>query len=240
MKLTFLGTRGETDARTRRHRRHASLLVEYRGGRVMIDCGADWRGRTDEINPHGIVLTHAHPDHAWGLDAGAPCGVWATRDTWEDIDDYPLDDRHTVSAGRAFHVHGIDFKAFTVEHSTRCPAVGYRVRAGDITIWYAPDLVYVHDRAAALRDVDLYVGDGATLARSFVRKRGDQLIGHTPVRTQLTWCRKEGVGETIITHCGQEIVTGDERTLRAKVRHWANEHGVSARIAFDGMEKILR
>ncbi len=40
MKLTFLGTRGEVDTRTRRHRRHASLLVEYRGGRVMVDCGS--------------------------------------------------------------------------------------------------------------------------------------------------------------------------------------------------------
>jgi hypothetical protein len=29
MKLTFLGTRGEIDARTRRHLRHASLLASY-------------------------------------------------------------------------------------------------------------------------------------------------------------------------------------------------------------------
>jgi hypothetical protein len=31
MKLTFLGTRGEIDARTRRHRMHTSLLVVSRG-----------------------------------------------------------------------------------------------------------------------------------------------------------------------------------------------------------------
>src|SRR5437660_1496849 len=31
MKLTFLGTRGEIEARTRRHHRHSSLLVSYRG-----------------------------------------------------------------------------------------------------------------------------------------------------------------------------------------------------------------
>jgi len=39
MKLTFLGTRGNIDARTRRHRMHSSLLVSYYRNRVMIDCG---------------------------------------------------------------------------------------------------------------------------------------------------------------------------------------------------------
>jgi len=41
MKLTFLGTRGEIEARTRRHRMHTSLLVSYRTADVMIDCGLD-------------------------------------------------------------------------------------------------------------------------------------------------------------------------------------------------------
>jgi len=27
--------------RSRRHPRHSSLLVSYRGARIMIDCGAD-------------------------------------------------------------------------------------------------------------------------------------------------------------------------------------------------------
>jgi len=39
VNLTFLGTRGEIEARTRRHRMHTSLLVSHRGARVMIDCG---------------------------------------------------------------------------------------------------------------------------------------------------------------------------------------------------------
>jgi hypothetical protein len=44
MELTFLGTRGEIERRTRRHRMHTSLMVSHRGARVMIDCGLDWLG----------------------------------------------------------------------------------------------------------------------------------------------------------------------------------------------------
>jgi len=47
MKLTFIGTRGEIDPRTQRHRMHTSLLVSYRAANVMIDAGLDWLGKTE-------------------------------------------------------------------------------------------------------------------------------------------------------------------------------------------------
>src|SRR5206468_11341879 len=124
--------------------------------------------------------------------------------------------------------------------SILAPAVGYRVSAGRAPIFYAPDLIFIHDRGTALNGVQIYIGDGTTLTRSFVRKRGERLIGHAPVRTQLTWCRKEGVPRAIITHCGSEIVAGDERKFSAKLRAMAAEPGLEARIAYDGMEIILR
>ena len=110
----------------------------------------------------------------------------------------------------------ITFEAFTVEHSILSPAVGYRLSAGHVYIFYARDLIFIHERGAALKGVQIYIGDGATVTRSFIRKRGSALIGHSPVRTQLTWCQKEGVPRAIITHCGSEIVTGDERGIPAK------------------------
>ena len=92
-------------------------------------------------------------------------------------------------------------------------------------IFYVPDLVFIHDRAAALKNVQIYIGDGATVTRSFIRRRGKTLIGHSPVRMQLTWCEKEGVRKAIITHCGSEIVNGDEHKLSAKLRAMAIERG---------------
>jgi ribonuclease BN (tRNA processing enzyme) len=73
MRLLFLGTRGEIEKKTRRHRRHSALLVGKGNTRIMIDCGADWLGQITNLNTDAILLTHAHRDHAYGLSGGAPC-----------------------------------------------------------------------------------------------------------------------------------------------------------------------
>ena len=168
MQLTFLGTRGEIEQRTRRHRMHTSLMVLYRGADVMIDCGLDWLGKFERLHPSAIVLPHAHPDHAWGLKRG-----------------------------------------------------------------------FIHDRQDVLKGVQVYIGDGATVTTSFIRRRGKRLIGHSLVRTKLTWCEKEGVPQAIITHRGSEIVTGGEHKLSAKLRAMATERGIKVRIAYDGMKLEL-
>lgn len=243
MKLVFLGTRGQIDARSRRHRRHTSLEVSYEGRSVMVDAGEDWLGHLDEVAPRAIVVTHAHPDHAFGLKEGSPAPVWATEESWEEMQGYPIpgEERHTVEPRSPFEpVEGITFEAFPVEHSTRAPAVGYRMAAGRVTVFYAPDLVYIHDREEALRGCSLYVGDGASMKRSMVRKQGDRLVGHASVHTQLGWCEKEGVPRAVVTHCGSQIVEGDERTLGARLRRWADERGIEAGFAHDGMELVLR
>lgn len=240
MKLTFLGTRGEIEARTRRHNIHSSLMVSYRGKKVMVDCGADWLGRLDELKPKAIAITHAHPDHAWGLKEGAPCPVYATKEAWRLMEGYGIGERRMVEHRSAAGIEGMIFEAFPVEHSIRAPAVGYRISAGGATMFYAPDVVYIHDRGRALAGAKLYVGDGATVTRSMVRKRDGALIGHAPIQTQLTWCQKEGVPRASFTHCGTELVIGDEKNLIAKIDEMARKRGVRVEVAHDGMEVVLR
>ncbi len=240
MKLVFLGTRGNTAKRaTRRHRRHSALMVEHGTTRVMIDCGEDWLGRLERLAPDAIVVTHAHPDHAWGLKQGAPCPVYASPEAWRDMAAYPIETRRDVAPRTPFRLGGLSLEAFPLEHSILCPALGYRLSAARTAVFYAPDVVAIVERAAALAGVTLFIGDGATLTRSMVRRRGDRLFGHAAIRTQLGWCRKEGVRRAIFTHCGSEIVGGDERRLGARLRAMARERDVAARIAYDGMEVAL-
>jgi Beta-lactamase superfamily domain len=168
MHLHFLGTRGEIEMRTRQHRMHSALLVSHRTGRVMIDCGLDWLRKLRRLRPDAIVLTHAHPDHAWGLKNGAPCPVFAPEQTWQTLKGCRVDDCRVLPLRKPERICGVAFEAFAVEHSLLAPAVGYRVSAGRASFFYAPDVVFIHERAAALREVQLYIGDGATVSRSFV------------------------------------------------------------------------
>lgn len=200
----------------------------------MIDAGLDWLGRLDAIAPDVILLTHAHPDHAFGLAEGSPAPVYAPAVAINALAEYPLSDKVPVEARTPIALNDLTVEAFPVDHSTVAPAVGYRLTSGDAGVFYVPDVVYIPDRADAMQGIDLYIGDGATIERSMVRRSGDALVGHTPIRTQLSWCRDEGVGRAVFTHCGTQIVAGDERKLRHVVRRLGMVRGVEASIAFDG------
>ena len=128
-----------------------------------------------------------------GIETRGALPVYAPQKTWQELQHYPIKDRHVIDERTRTKICGITFEAFPVEQSVLSPAVGYRVSAGRVCIFYVPDLIFIHDRATALKNVQVYIGDGATVTSSFIRRRGKTLIGHSPVRTQLTWCEKEGV-----------------------------------------------
>src|SRR5207247_10072985 len=132
MLLRLLGTRGEIDIRTRLHRMHSSLMVSHGRSPVMIDCGLDWLDAVWNLSPrpHAIVLTHAHPDHAWGLRNGAPCPVYAPKQTWDRLTRFAIEDKRLLPLRRPSDDGGIVFEAFPVEHSILAPTVGYRITAG--------------------------------------------------------------------------------------------------------------
>ncbi len=236
MKLTFPGTRGEIEIRTALHRMHTCLMVD---GRVLVDCGADWLGKLKALRPQAIILTHAHPDHAGGLKRGGPCPVYATAQTWGALKRFPIRDRRQIDPRRPVTIGDIEFEAFLVEHSLIAPAVGYRITAGGVAVFYVPDLVAIHERHEALSGIQLYIGDGASIVRPILRRRGDALIGHASVREQLDWCRDEGISQAVITHCGSQIVKTDAGTAAARIQALGRQRGVQVVIAQDGLKLMV-
>jgi glyoxylase-like metal-dependent hydrolase (beta-lactamase superfamily II) len=239
MRITFLGTRGEIELRTRSHLRHSALLVEAGKVRAMIDCGADWSKRVWALRPDVILLTHAHDDHAGGLRGGSPAPVYATDAAWSALARFGIAERVVLAPRRPVSIGPLTFEPFPVEHSLRAPAVGFRVSAAGVSLFYVPDVVAICERAAALAGVAVYVGDGAAVTRPILRRRDGARIGHASIREQLGWCADEGVGRAVFTHCGSEIVRGDGRTLAARVRALGAARGVRATIARDGMQLKL-
>ena len=130
----------------------------------MIDCGADWLGRLPLVEPTSIVLTHAHPDHAFGLERGASCPVYATTVAWDALNSFPVFERRKMPLANPIVIDGVQFEAFPVEHSVRAPAVGYRVSIGSSHFFYVPDVAQL-PHSKVLREIDLYIGDGALQER---------------------------------------------------------------------------
>ena len=241
MKITFLGTRGNIDAKTKRHKRHTVTVIAHQGKRIAIDWGLDWLGlieKGDVGAPDAIILTHAHPDHVDGLKHGVLCPVYATRGIWKDLKNFPIKEKRILNLRKSGTIFGIKFEAFSLVHSLHVSTVGYRITAGKATIFCAHDLVAIKQPKAALKNIDLYIGDGASIARPIIRKKNGEPFGHASIKMQLDWLQKYKVQQAIFTHCGSQIVEGDEIMLDKKIKAMADERGIGAPKSQAGLKKL--
>lgn len=241
MTLTFLGTRGNISARSKYHYRHSSLLITYRKTRILIDWGKDWRGKKlSSLHPDAIFITHAHDDHVDGLKQGTDIPVCATKQTWQRIKNYPLAQRTVIRPNRKIIIGSLNIVPFAVWHSINAPAVGYKISDGDKTIFYVSDLVKIKNQKAALKGVDVYIGDGAIVTRTLlVRKKDSELVGHAPIVQQLSWCKKEKVPRMIVTHCGTEITTSHWDAINKRLKVLGKKYGMKIQLAYDGWKILL-
>lgn len=190
-----------------------------------------------KIGPDAIFVSHAHPDHAWGLEEGTSLPVYASAITHEITKDLPIRDRLTLAPEQPAAIGPFQLTAFPVVHSVRCPCVAARIETPDGTVVYSGDIVSF-EKPEALAGADLYVGDGSTLTGSLVRRHaGGALMGHTTIRAQLGWLAKYAVPRAVFSHFGKGPIEMGDEALESALAELAAAKAPDCRvtIARDGL-----
>ena len=230
-KLVFLGTKGEIEEFTEKHKYHSSLLIISNEVRLLIDYGMLRKYSLDEIKPDTIIITHAHPDHyAWlNEDIITDIPVYLTEETL-DYGKFLPKNAKIVKPGEEFEVKSFKCVPYRVIHSLRCPTVGYKIELPQQTLIYNPDLVDIVDKENVLEGADYYIGDGSSIRANLVRRKGDKIFGHTRIITQINWCQRHSISNIIFTHLGKETIEQE--------KEFREEHP-EAVLAYDGMELMI-
>lgn len=239
MRLRFYGTKGYVEEESPSHSGHSAFTIEHGGFRLLCDFGENRKGLLREITPDAIFLSHAHPDHAWGLSEGADVPVHASAATHQILAAFPLARRIALTPGEPVRAGPFRLEIFPVVHSIRCPGVGVRISFGEKTVVYSGDVVAFDNPEGALAGADLYIGDGSTLTGSLVRRHPTgALLGHTTVRAQLGWLGRHGIMRAVFSHFGKEPIAMGDDTLKAKLEELAKEKAAGCRVkaATDGLE----
>ena len=234
MHAVFLGTRGYIEESSRLHRMHSALMLISGGKKLLLDAGQTWKGRLRPLNPDWIAITHAHPDHSFGLEEGTGVPVYVSQESRDLLARYPVRRFRIFDSGDVIRLGPFRVRPYDVIHSVRAPAVGFRVTADRTTLVYNPDVISIPDEGRVLSRVDVYVGDGASLTRPIVRRRGNALFGHTTIRAQLNWCKRHGIGRAYIVHCGKQLVEMKPAEAQRCVNEFAGPR-LRAVIAHDGL-----
>jgi ribonuclease BN (tRNA processing enzyme) len=232
VRLRFYGTKGYVDESSPSHAGHSAFTIEADGFRLLCDFGENRQGLLKEIRPDAIFVSHAHPDHAWGLEEGTRAPVYASAVTHELTAEFPLAQRIVLQPGKRVRVGPFRLTAFPVVHSIRCPGVAARLEISGHVVVYSGDIVAFEAAAEALADARLYVGDGSTLRASLVRRHPTgALVGHTTVRAQLGWLAKAGVPRAVFSHFGAGPIDLGDEALEAALAELAAERAPGCEIS---------
>ncbi len=210
-----------TDPRDKRLR--SSALIEYKGIRVVIDAGPDFRQqmlREDIRDLDAIILTHPHKDHTGGLDdvrafnyiTGKNMPIYCEPNVLESLKmEYSYAFReHKYPGVPEFEVHTIGTEPFTINGVEivpvramhyKLPVLGYRFGK----LGYLTDANYISDQEIEkFRGVDVFVIN--TIRR-------EKHISHFSLDEALDVARRVGARHTYLTHLSHQIEKHSELTL---------------------------
>lgn len=212
IKLVFLGTKGEIEESSRKHKYHSSLMLQYKKYKLLIDYGTLQKNKLEKLNTNAVLITHAHPDHyIWtkeNIETQIP--IYLMKKTF-DYGKFKPRNYKIIHPKKKFKIGPFTIIPYKVSHSIKCPGIAFKISVKRKNIIYAGDIVDLENKNKILKNVNYYIGDGSSIRANLVRKRDDKIFGHARITTQIHWCEKAGIKNIIFTHLGKETIRNEKK-----------------------------
>jgi phosphoribosyl 1,2-cyclic phosphate phosphodiesterase len=226
----------------RNRRSRASILIETKGKRLLVDCGPDMREQLLKTNVDridGVIVTHDHADHCHGIDdlralaqiLGNPVPLYARASVLEQLAArFSYIFRGTTFYNAVAQPVALDSELtfggatlrFVDQPHGKITSLGMRIEEGGRSAIYAIDF---NDLTGEMRK--LYQGADVWIADCLSRRPHPT---HTHLDAVLVWAEEMGVGKLYLSHMNNSM---DYQTLVAELPEWAAP-------AHDGLEIELR
>lgn len=201
-----------------------------------------------KVKPTYVLIEHIHEDVIGGLHelrSMKPI-VFATKDSWEflrkhykalsgqkgEFEDLYDFKRYIINPDKAFTIGDkgqIVIGPIQVAHAKPGDpaALAFKIAIGNKVVWHCSDILDIPQKKV-LKDVDLYIGDGASLTRGI--KQGEDGYGHASIEEQLKWTEETNIPRVYFTQIGHVGMTHDD--LNKKL----HEMAPNAQALYDGEE----
>ncbi len=234
MKVTFLGTGTSqgvpviacdcavcSSEDKHDNRLRVSILIEYKGKVIVIDCGPDFRYQMLRVGVKhldAIIFTHEHKDHVAGLDdirafnykQQSEINVYAHKRVQEALKrefsyifstnkypGLPRLDLYDIEDNQPFMVSDIEVVPVSVMHF-QLPVFGFRI--GDFT--------YITDAKTISEEEKLKIKGSDILVINALQK--EKHISHLTYDEALNLAREIGAKKTFLTHISHRLGTHKE------------------------------